>query len=296
MSEGIWPKILLIGKNGQIGWELNRCLLTLGDIVAVDYPEIDLARPDTITRWVRDTKPNLIVNAAAYTAVDQAEDEPEIAMAVNGTAPGILAEEAKRINAVLVHYSTDYVFDGRKRTPYTEEDEPNPLNVYGRTKLAGERAIQQVGCHYLILRTSWVYGMRGKNFLLTILKLAEERDEIRVVDDQIGTPNWSRWIAQATSHILCRDPEEVRENSGLYHLSAKGETSWCGFAAEIMKMSNLSRCRVTPITTAEYPSSAARPACSILECNKVKSQFGIYLCSWCECLEKALLNVHTPGL
>lgn len=292
MNNGLWPRILLIGKNGQVGWELNRTLMTLGEITAVDYPDIDLARPDTITRWLRDTKPDLIVNAAAYTAVDQAEDEPELAMAVNGIAPGILAEEAKKINAVLVHYSTDYVFDGRKRTPYTEEDEPNPLNVYGKTKLAGERAIQQTGCDHLILRTSWVYGLRGKNFLLTMLKLAQEKDEIRVVDDQIGTPNWSRWIAQATAHILCRNPEEVREKSGLYHLSAQGETSWCGFAREIMKKSNLSRCKVTPITTAEYPSPAVRPAWSILECNKVKYQFGIYLCSWCECLEKVLMNIH----
>ena len=166
--------------------------------------------------------------------------------------------------------------------------------MYGRTKLAGERAVQEVGCDHLILRTSWVYGMRGKNFLLTMLKLASERDEIRVVDDQIGTPNWSRWIAQATAHILSHGPEKVREKSGLYHLSAKGETTWYGFAVEIIKMSNLSRCRVTPITTAEYQSTAARPAYSILECSKVKSQFGVYLCSWCHCLERALSSSNTP--
>lgn len=282
MSEGIWPKILLIGKNGQIGWELNRCLLTLGDIVAVDYPEIDLARPDTITKLVRETKPDLIVNAAAYTAVDQAEDEPDAAMAVNGTAPGILAEEAKRINAVLVHYSTDYVFDGRKRTPYTEEDEPNPLNVYGKTKLVGERAIQQVGCDHLILRTSWVYGTRGKNFLLTMLRLAQERDEIRVVDDQIGTPNWSRWIAQATAHILCRDPEEVRDKSGLYHLSAKGETSWYGFAREILRLAGHDPEKVKPIKTGEYPAKAVRPGYGVLGSNCIQEIFRVRRFNWLE--------------
>jgi len=282
VSEGIWPKILLIGKNGQVGWELNRTLMTLGKITAVDYPEIDLARPDTITKLVRETKPDLIVNAAAYTAVDQAEDELDVAMAVNGTAPGILAEEAKRINAVLVHYSTDYVFDGKKKTPYTEEDEPNPLNVYGKTKLAGERAIQQVGCDRLILRTSWVYGMRGKNFLLTILKLAQERDEIRVVDDQIGTPNWSRWIAQATAHILCRKPEEIREKSGLYHLSAEGETSWYGFAREILRLAGHDPEKVKPIKTGEYPAKAVRPGYGVLGSNCIQEIFRVRRFNWLE--------------
>lgn len=288
MSEGIWPRVLLIGKNGQIGWELNRCLLTLGDIIAVDYPDIDLTRPDTITRWVRETKPNLIVNAAAYTAVDQAEDEPELAMAVNGTAPEILAEEAKKIGAVLVHYSTDYVFDGRKRTPFTEEDEPNPLNVYGKTKLAGERAIQAVGVPHLILRTSWVYGTRGRNFLLTILKLAEERDEIRVVDDQIGTPNWSRWIAQATTHILCQGQEKVRTNSGLYHLSAQGETTWYGFAREILKLAGHDPDKVKPIKTSDYPARAIRPEYGVLEGRKARNSLAVRIDMWVEIFRTVL--------
>lgn len=294
MSEGLWPRILLIGKNGQVGWELHRTLMTLGEITAVDYPEVDLAKPETAAKLIKDTKPDLIVNAAAYTAVDQAEEEPDLAMMINGTAPGVLAEEAKKINAVLVHYSTDYVFDGKKRTPYTEEDQPNPLNVYGRTKLAGEQAIQQAGCDHLILRTSWIYGTRGKNFFLTILRLASEKDEIRVVDDQVGTPNWSRWIAQATSHILCQGQEKVRQNPGLYHLSASGGTSWCGFAAEIMRMSNPGRCKVKPITTAEYPSTAARPAYSMLECDKIQSLFGVYLYAWNDCLRRALSSINTP--
>lgn len=288
MTEGLWPRILLIGKNGQVGWELNRTLLPLGEITAVDYPEIDLAKPDQIRNLVREVKPDLIVNAAAYTAVDQAEDEPELATAVNGTAPGILAEEAKRIGAVLVHYSTDYVFDGKKRTPYTEEDEPNPLNVYGKTKLAGERAIQAVGADHLIFRTSWVYGMRGKNFLLTMLKLAEEQNEIRVVDDQVGTPNWSRWIAEATAFVLGQGPGKIRERAGIYHLSCTGETSWCGFAREIMKMSDINKIRVTPIKTVEYPTKAVRPTRSVLNCNKLKSEFEVHLCLWHSCLRHAL--------
>jgi dTDP-4-dehydrorhamnose reductase len=189
-------RILLTGKNGQVGWELQRTLATLGEVVTLDRQDLDLADPDSIRRVVREHKPNLIVNAAAYTAVDKAEEESDLAMVINGTAPGILAEEAKRLSAAIIHYSTDYVFDGSKNTPYTEEDAPNPLNVYGRTKLAGERAIQAVGAPYLILRTSWVYGMRGKNFLLTILRLARERNEIKVVNDQIGAPTWSRIIAQ----------------------------------------------------------------------------------------------------
>lgn len=290
MSEGIWPTILLIGKNGQIGWELNRCLLTLGDIIAVDYPDIDLTRPDTIRRWVRETKPNLIVNAAAYTAVDQAEDEPDLAMVVNGVAPGILAEEAKKIDAVLVHYSTDYVFDGKKRIPYTEEDEPNPINVYGKTKLVGERAIQAVGVPHLILRTSWVYGTRGINFLLTILKLAEEKDEIRVVDDQVGTPNWSRWIAQATAHILFHGPQAIREKSGLYHLSAKGETSWYEFAREILRLAGHDPDKVKPIKTSEYPAKAKRPAYGVLERKEGEGMLGLHVQSWNIALERALVR------
>src|SRR5512146_587709 len=189
-------RILVTGRNGQVGFELLRSLAGLGEVVAVGRERMDLADPDAIRRTVRETKPDLIVNAAAYTAVDQAESEPELALAINGVAPGILAEESKRLGAVLIHYSTDYVFDGSKGAPYTEDDEPRPLSVYGRTKLAGERAIQAVDVPHLILRTSWVYGARGKNFLLTILRLARERNELSIVDDQIGAPTWCRSLAE----------------------------------------------------------------------------------------------------
>ena len=195
-------RILVTGRNGQVGFELQRNLAGRGQVVAVGRDEMDLSDPDAIRRVVREAKPDLIVNAAAYTAVDQAESEPELALAINGVAPGILAEEAKRLGVALIHYSTDYVFDGSKAAPYTEEDEPRPINVYGRTKLAGERAIQAVDVPHLILRTSWVYSARGKNFLLTILRLAREREELSIVDDQIGAPTWSRAIAMATGGIL----------------------------------------------------------------------------------------------
>lgn len=213
-------KILLTGSNGQVGWELQRTLATLGEVIALDRHGMDLVSPDSIRRTIREIKPSLIVNAAAYTAVDKAEFEPELAMAINGIVPGILAEEAKRLGDAVIHYSTDYVFDGSKNTPYTEEGAPNPLNVYGKTKLAGEQAIQAVGTPHLIFRTSWVYGARGKNFLLTILRLVRERDEIKVVNDQIGVPTWSRVIAQSTAHILthvsCHE-KVLQDYSCIYH-------------------------------------------------------------------------------
>lgn len=197
-------RILLIGKNGQVAWELQRTLATLGEIITVGREQLDVANAASIRQVIRETKPQIIVNATAYTAVDKAEAEPELAMQVNGVAPGIMAEEAKRLDALLVHYSTDYVFDGTKQGAYVEEDVPNPLSVYGKTKLAGEQAIQATGAKHLILRTSWVYGARGKNFLLTILRLAKERPELKIVDDQIGAPTWSRMIAEATAQILAQ--------------------------------------------------------------------------------------------
>jgi len=283
-------KIMLTGKNGQIGWELQRTLAPLGEVVALGRQEFDLTRPGQIRERVREIKPDIIVNAAAYTAVDKAEEEPDLAMAVNGTAPGILAEEAKRVNALLIHYSTDYVFDGTKRTPYTEEDEPNPINVYGKTKLAGERAIQEVGVPHLIFRTSWVYGIRGKNFLLTILRLARERKELRVVDDQIGSPTWSRMVAEATAQILARiyspfapHSSPLTELSGIYHLSAGGQTSWYGFAKAIINYtSHLTPhpLRVSPIPTNKYPTPARRPSYSVLSNAKLNDAFGIVLTDW----------------
>ncbi len=291
-------KILLVGKNGQVGWELQRTLATLGDVVAIDRQGMDMANPDSIRNAIRTIRPDLIVNAAAYTAVDKAESEPDLAMAINGIAPGIMAEEAKRLGAAMVHYSTDYVFDGTKTSPYTEEDAPNPLSVYGKTKLAGEQAVQAAGIPHLIFRTSWVYGLRGRNFLLTILRLAKERDELRIVDDQIGAPTWSRMIAEATSQVLAQilmpiahHPLLIAEVSGLYNLTAAGWTSWHGFAKAILESMPLQGAhsslitrhplpKLTPIATPEYPLPAPRPPYSMLSSAKLNLTFGVALPAW----------------
>jgi len=281
-------KILLIGVHGQVGWELNRTLQPLGEVVALDYPAIDLTQPEQIRHQVREVRPDLIVNAAAYTAVDKAEAEPDLAMAINGAAPAILAGEAKKLGAAIVHYSTDYVFDGTRDAAYREEDAPNPMNVYGKTKLAGDRAVLASGCPHLILRVSWVYGSRGKNFMLTILKLAREKEEIRVVDDQIGSPLWSRMIAEITAQILVQGIGDLAgflsEKGGLYHLSAQGRTSWFGFARAILAKSphrNEHKVqRLVPITSSEYPTPAKRPAFSLLSSDALLKNFGLRLPDW----------------
>ena len=300
-------RILLTGKNGQVGWELHRTLLTLGEVIAVDHEKMDLANADSIRNVIREAKPALIVNAAAYTAVDKAESEPELAMAINGMAPGIMAEEAKRMGAAIIHYSTDYVFDGTKDGPYTEEDEPHPLNVYGRTKLAGERAIQAVGAPYLIFRTSWVYSARGKNFLLTMLRLAKERDELKVVDDQIGAPTWSRMIAEATAQVLAqlyspitRHFSPCTEVTGIYHLTAGGQTSWFGFAKKLLEYSSLiarhSTPRLLPIPTSAYPTLARRPRKSVLSNRKLVERFGFVQPSWQDCVATCLEGMSPSRL
>jgi len=285
-------KILLTGKNGQVGWELERCLLPRGRVFAFDRASLDLTDPDQIVARVRELKPELIVNAAAYTAVDRAESEPEIAMQINTAAPGILAEEAKRLGALLVHYSTDYVFDGMKPTPYLETDTPNPISAYGRSKLEGERAIQASGCRHLILRTSWVYGLRGKNFLLTILRLAREGRELRVVDDQIGAPTWCRDIAVATARLA--QESAARETAGLFHLTAAGATSWYGFAREILETSGLGA-PVMAIPSSEYRSPARRPANSLLSCAKLKAWCNIELPEWPDSLRSCLAEAGTSN-
>ena len=283
-------KILLIGKRGQVGWELQRTLGSLGDVTAVDHDDFDLASPDQFRPVLRELSPTLIINAAAYTAVDKAEEEPERAMAINGVAPGILAEEARKLGAALVHYSTDYVFDGQKNGPYTEDDEPNPLSVYGRTKLAGDQAIQAASIPYLIFRTSWVYGMRGHNFLKTMLRLFAERDEVRVVDDQVGSPTWCRGIAEITAQALAatvsaRTSGQLADIAGIYNLTASGDTSWCGFATAIREFasttdSQFGKCTVTPISTEEYPTPANRPVNSVLSCRKLADVFGLTVLNW----------------
>ncbi|MGZ3184505.1 MAG: dTDP-4-dehydrorhamnose reductase [Telluria sp.] len=264
-------KILLTGASGQVGHELERSLQGLGEVVAVDRGRMDLANLDQVREVVRAVRPHLIVNPAAYTAVDKAEAEPELARTVNALAPEVMAREAKALGAALVHYSTDYVFDGSKPGAYVETDPTNPLNVYGRTKLEGEQAIAASGVPHLILRTSWVYGMRGKNFLLTMLKLGKEREELRVVDDQHGAPTWARTIADTTALMLAqaRADDWWAHNSGIYHLSSRGQTTWCGFTRAILAAAG-SSCRVTPIGTADYPTPARRPANSVMNADKLE--------------------------
>ncbi len=279
----------MIGKEGQIGGELSSLLRPLGELILCGENDLDLTQGDHIRKKLGDVQPHIIVNAAAYTAVDKAEEEPDLAMAINGTAPAILAEEAKKLGAALIHYSTDYVFDGEKPEPYTEEDSPNPLGVYGRTKLAGDEAIQSAGLPYFIFRTAWVYGLKGKNFLLTMQRLAKERDELKIVDDQIGSPTWSRTIAQTTANILTQvlpqnspgDLSHFEQASGLYNLVCGGQTSWFGFAQAILEASSLSQdTKLTPIPTSEYPTPAKRPQNSVLSTKKLKSAFGIAPPAW----------------
>jgi len=284
-------RILLTGRNGQVGWELERSLAPLGEIIATDRATLDLTDPDAIRRVVREAKPEVIVNAAAYTAVDRAESEPELAMKVNGVAPGILAEEAKRIGALMVHYSTDYVFDGTKGSPYTEDDPPNPINVYGRTKLEGERAVAAAGGRWLVLRTSWVYGLRGRNFLLAILKRAKDGAPLRVVNDQRGAPTWCRQIAQATIRILA---DRANGAGGLCNLSAGGETTWYGFARAIVELASRPA-EVEAIVTSGYPAAAARPQFSVLDCSRLARDFRITLMHWRDALGDCLEEYSEPG-
>jgi dTDP-4-dehydrorhamnose reductase len=273
-----YHRVLLTGVAGQLGHELARLLPALGDTIALDRTRLDLTDTASIRRVVRDARPDLIVNAAAYTAVDRAEAEPEIAHAVNARAPEVLAEEAHRIGALLVHFSTDYVFDGSASEPYREDAPVNPINVYGASKLAGERAVTAAAPRALVLRTSWIYGMHGHNFLLTMRRLARERDEIRVVDDQHGTPNWSRSLASATVAILDRSRAELYRGAGIYHLCSAGQTTWCGFARALL--ADLPDVRVIPITTADYPTPARRPRFSVLDASRLAKIFGVSMPHW----------------
>jgi len=286
------PTILVTGTQGQIGFELAQLLAPLGNVVAADRAMLDLADPDAIVAVMRRQKPAVIVNAGAYTAVDRAESEPALASAINARAPGILAEEAKRAAAVLVHFSTDYVFDGARTTPYPEDAPTAPLNVYGETKLEGERAIADAGAKAIVLRTSWVYGLRGKNFLLTMRKLAAERDHLTVVADQIGVPNWSRTLASATARIVATGVSAMAERSGLYHLSSSGEASWYDFARAIL--GDTSKARLLPIATADYPTPARRPAYGVLATSRFESTFGFALPSWREALADCVASGAAP--
>jgi dTDP-4-dehydrorhamnose reductase len=275
--------ILLTGKNGQLGFELQRTLAPLGDVVAVDVQDVDLADATATRDLVRRVRPGLIANAAAYTAVDRAEDEPDLARAINAVAPGVLAEEAERLGATMVHFSTDYVFDGAKGAPYVETDTPAPVNVYGATKLAGDQAALAGSPRCVILRVAWLYAMRGRNFLLTMRRLAEERDELRVVADQTGAPTWARLVAEAAAQVAYAYAVHGVGEPGVYHLPAAGATSWHGFAEAIVERHALAggrRPRVVPIATHEYPTPARRPAYSVLDGAKISGAFGITLPRW----------------
>lgn len=293
-------KILLFGKNGQVGWELNRSLQVLGEITALDIEDVDFSKPESLRQIVRESSPDIICNAVAYTAVDKAEADEDLALKINGIAPGVLAEEALKIGALLIHYSTDYVFDGTKDTPYLETDEPNPINAYGRTKLAGEIAVKSSGCNFLTLRTSWVYTSRANNFMLTMLKLAQEREELSIVDDQIGAPTSARLIADVTLLCIQQATKEIAAgtfSSDLYHLTASGHTSWFGFTEEIVKQARnslnlqLKIKDIKAIPTSGYPTPAKRPMNSQLVLTKLESVFALKIPGWKKSLQLCVTDL-----
>jgi dTDP-4-dehydrorhamnose reductase len=280
-------RILLTGAEGQVGWELRRTLAPLGEVIAFNRSTLDLADLDRLRTTVREIKPDLIVNPAAYTAVDRAEAEESLAFRINAKAPRVMAEEAQRLGAWFMHYSTDYVFDGRKPGAYVEDDEPNPLNAYGRTKLAGERAIAAVGGRHIVFRTSWVYADRGRNFLLTMLRLGQERDELKVVADQRGAPTWARMIAETSSAAAVQLLSTARSGTerdvlaGTYHLTCAGNASWHDFACAIFeRRPGIKAPRVEPIETAQYPTPAVRPLNSVLSNTRLQDRFGLALPDW----------------
>ena len=287
------PRILLLGTAGQVGRELQVSFADFGGLVCADRKSADFAHPEQVRNLVRDVAPDVILNAAAYTAVDRAESEPALAATVNAEAPRVLAEEALHLGALLVHYSTDYVFDGSKPEPWTEADEPNPLNVYGATKLAGERAIESTGCRCLVFRTSWVYGPHGSNFLFTMLRLARERERLSIVNDQVGAPTSSIEIATATRHIVEKVMEgrfrDEKDWTGTFHMTCADSTTWFGFAQAIFaRASQLldgKLPQLTPIATADYPTPAQRPRNSVLSNTRLVERFGIRLTPWATALD-----------
>lgn len=292
------PSILLLGKFGQLGWELHRCLAPFGDLTAVDYPEIDLTDIESIDKLVLDIRPDVIVNATAYTAVDRAEVEPELAMTINSNAPRRLAELALDMDIALIHYSTDYVFDGTKGNPYVETDLPNPLGMYGKSKLAGEIAIEEVGGAYLILRTSWVYSLRRDSFVTKILSWARQHDSLRIVEDQISNPTWCRMLAEATAMLLTNAGNNpagwINEKSGLYHLAGSGYASRLEWARKILEFDPQSDEQIVQeihaAQTSEFPSPAKRPLFSALNCDRFSDTFSFKLPNWDDALKLAMEN------
>lgn len=289
-------KILLLGSSGQVGFELARSLLPLGEIVRLNRQQADLTHLENLRATVQSIRPDVIVNAAAYTAVDKAETERETAFLINAQAVEVLAQEAKKLNALLIHYSTDYVFDGTKNTPYFENDATNPLNVYGESKLAGELAIKKSSVNYLIFRTTWVFAARGQNFVNSILRLASEREELNIVTDQIGSPTWARLIADATAHCLRQSAQELSVNnfeSGIFNLTSSGETSWFEFAQKIVEVARVKNVEfknrlINPTPSSAYPTPAKRPANSRLSTVKLEQRFGLKMPNWQEPLKLCL--------
>lgn len=289
-------RILLLGKKGQLGWELRRSLAPLGEITTFQFPQVDLRQPESLREVIRESKPAVILNAAAYTAVDRAESEPEMAYNVNGVAPGIMAEEARRLGSALIHYSTDYVFDGAKGEAYTERDAPNPVNVYGQSKLAGEQAIQEAGGACLILRTSWVYSLRRESFATRVLEWAREQPTLRIVADQVGSPTWCRMLAEATAQVIARGGEDfpswLAERRGVYHLAGSGTASRLEWAQAVIKYDPRREEQIVqavlPAATADFPTPARRPPFSALACDKFYETFGLRLPDWEEALKLAL--------
>ena len=298
------PRILILGSAGQLGYELQQSFAGFGTIVAADRADLDLADPDQIRAFVRQTAPAIILNAAAYTAVDRAESEMPLAHAINALAPRVLAEEAASSGALLVHYSTDYVFDGSKQAPWTEDDAPAPLSVYGASKLAGEQAIQNSRARHLIFRTSWVYGPRGKNFLFTMLRLAQERDRLSIVDDQLGAPTTSIELARATHAIVTGALSgrfgTAQDWFGIYHMTCAGSVSWFGFAQAIFARASgqlgIKAPELIPIETKDYPTPAVRPHNSVLSNAKLHARFGNHLPSWQSALDEVIARIQAPSV
>ncbi|MBS7843852.1 dTDP-4-dehydrorhamnose reductase [Pseudomonas fluorescens] len=288
-------KILITGQHGQVSLALQQRLQDLGELIVLGRDQLDLADVDQIRQQVRAQRPDLIINAAAHTAVDQAESEADVAFAINAIAPGVLAEEAGALGIPLIHYSTDYVFDGNKPAPYTEADTPNPLGVYGQSKLAGEQAIAAVGGEYLILRTSWVYSNHGKNFLLTMQRLLQEKPHLRIVADQIGAPTWAGTIANSTRALIDRWQAGKAGEWGVYHLTAQGETSWFGFAAAIaeqLRAGGTACAELEAIPSSAYPTPAKRPLNSRLDCSRLQQQWQVSQPQWQDALRECLARQH----
>ena len=290
--------IVLFGKNGQVGWELEKLLPQLGEVTAFGHQELDVSKLEQLKDTLLDKKPDLIINASAYTEVDRAETEPKIAMRVNADAPGVMAETARTLNAAFIHYSTDYVFDGNNTTPYRETDKPNPLSTYGKSKLEGEKNIEQAGGSYIILRTSWVYSMRGNTFVNKFLSWAHANNSLRIVDDQISNPTWAKALAEATFSLVASQQDNLqdvmRERSGIYHLAGSGYASRYEWAKQILSnasdQTDILVQAIEPVSSREFPAPAVRPLFSALDCSKIREVFNLRLPNWEDSLRAAMLE------